>query len=330
MTSFGKLNVEKEHCLTFTNTPFSASVYLQELSCFTGSQLVFEDASRMLEFISRIKISSKQIERISHYHGEQIEKAIKEKVQTGADKIYPDNDELYYVMMDGSMYLTREEKWKEIKLGRIFKASDNFEISKNRGLVTKSEYVCHLGEHTDFLDKLGVYTESLKNPVFINDGARWIWNWVETYYPSSVQILDFFHAKEHLCQFASEYFQNKEERKDWVEERCGQLLDDKIELVIDGLKELPVKNRKISELKISLINYYQTNLKRMKYKTFIDKNLRIGSGAIEAAHRDILQQRLKLSGQRWTKKGIQEIANLRILYKSNKLDNNRNLLNHAA
>lgn len=68
----------------------------------------------------------------------------------------------------------------------------------------------------------------------------------------------------------------------------------------------------------------------MKYKTFIDKNLRIGSGAIESAHRDILQQRLKLSGQRWTKKGIQEIANLRIPYKSNKLDNQRNLLNHAA
>lgn len=324
------MNVEKGHCLTYTNTPFSASAYLQELSCFTGSQLVFEDASRMLEFISRTKITPKQIERICHYHGGQIEETIKEKVRTGEDKIYPDNEELYYVMMDGSMYLTREEKWKEMKLGRIFKATDNFDISGKRGFVTKSEYVCHLGPHTDFLDKLGVYTESLKNPVFINDGARWIWDWVETYYPGSVQILDFFHAKEHLCQFAAEYFQNKDERKHWVEEKCGQLLDDKIESLIDELKKIPVKNEKLNKLKISLINYYQTNLKRMKYKTFIDKNLRIGSGAIEAAHRDILQQRLKLSGQRWTKKGIQEIANLRILYKSNKLDNQRNLLNHAA
>ena len=200
----------------------------------------------MLEFISRVKITPKQIERICHYQGEQIENIIKEKIRTGADKIYPDNEELYYVMMDRSMYLTREEKWKEMKLGRIFKATDNFEISKKRGLVTKSEYVCHLGAHTDFLDKLGVYTESLKNLVFINDGARWIWDWVETYYPGSVQILDFYHAKEHLCQFAAEYFQNKEERKDWVEEKCGQLLDDKIELVIDGFKKLPVKNEKIN------------------------------------------------------------------------------------
>jgi len=303
---------------------------LQELSCFTGHQLVFEDASEMLEFISGIKVTPKQIERICHYQGERIEKSIEEKVRTGADKIYPDNEELYYVMMDGSMYLTREEKWKEMKLGRIFKATDNFEISKERGLVTKSEYVCHLGPHTDFLDKIGIYTESLKNPVFINDGARWIWDWVETYYPGSVQILDFFHAKGHLCQFAAECFHDKGERNEWVEEKCGQLLDDKIETLIEDLKKLPVKNEKLNKLKTTLINYYQTNLKRMKYKTFIEKNLLIGSGAIESAHRDILQQRLKLSGQRWTKKGIQQIANLRIIYKSNKFENQRNLLNHAA
>jgi hypothetical protein len=65
---------------------------------------------------------------------------------------------------------------------------------------------------------------------------------------------------------------------------------------------MPDRNKKISELKISLISYYQTNLKQMKYKTFIDKNLRIGSGPIEVAHRDILQKKLKLSRQRWTKK----------------------------
>lgn len=68
----------------------------------------------------------------------------------------------------------------------------------------------------------------------------------------------------------------------------------------------------------------------MKYKSFLDKRLLIGSGAIESVHRDILQQRLKLSGQRWTKKGIQQIANLRILYKANRLNNQRNLLNFVA
>lgn len=330
MTSFGKLNVEKDHCLTFTGTPFSASAYMQELACYAGQQAVFEEASQMLGFIGGIDINAKQIERICHYHGQQIEDAIQEDIKTGNDKTYQDNEGRYYVMIDGSMYLTREEKWKEVKLGRIFRDGDNIGISRHRGMITQSEYVCHLGPHTDFFEKLGVYIEALKQPVFINDGARWIWDWVDAYYPGAVQVLDFFHAKEHLCQFAKEYFQCTDRRKEWIEEQCGYLLDDKVECVIEGLRKMLVKNAKQEKMKTSLENYYHKNIKRMKYKTFTEKGVLIGSGAIESAHRDILQQRLKLSGQRWTKKGLQQIANLRILYKRNKMGNQRMLLKFAA
>jgi len=95
------------------------------------------------------------------------------------------------------MYLTREDKWKEMKLGRIFKDEDDIEISRHRGMIAQSNYVCHLGFHVDFFEKLSVYVETLKNPVFINDGARWIWNWVDAYYSGAVQILDYFHAQEN-------------------------------------------------------------------------------------------------------------------------------------
>lgn len=56
----------------------------------------------------------------------------------------------------------------------------------------------------------------------------------------------------------------------------------------------------------------------MQYHVFKEKGLVIGSGAIESAHKDVLQKRLKLSGQRWTKKGLQQIAQLRVAYKSGK------------
>lgn len=303
---------------------------MQELACYAGQQVVFEESSQMLSFIGGIEMNAKQIERICHYHGQQIEDAIQEQIETGDDKIYADNHERYYVMIDGSMYLTREEKWKEIKLGRIFRDTHNIKISRHRGLITQSEYVCHLGVHTDFFEKLGVYIETLKQPVFINDGAKWIWEWVETHYPNAVQILDFYHAKEHLCQFANEYFKCVYERKKWIEEHSQYLLDDKVELVINVLKQMPKINEGLEKTKITLINYYQNNIKRMKYKTFKKQGMLIGSGAIESAHRDILQQRLKLSGQRWTKQGLQQIANLRILYKCNKLGNQRNLLKFVA
>lgn len=303
---------------------------MQELACYAGQQAVFEEASQMLQFIGGIEINAKQIERICHYHGQQLEENIQQEIQSGFDKTCPDGSERYYVMVDGSMYLTREEKWKEMKLGRIFKAQDNIGVSKHRGMITKSEYVCHLGSHTQFFEKLGVYTEALKQPVFINDGARWIWKWVETYYPGAVQILDFFHAKQHLCQFANEYFRCPDNRKQWIEAQSDKLLDDKVGEIIETLGGLETTNKKLTKARQSLVDYYQNNLKRMQYKTFREQGLLIGSGAIEAAHRDILQQRLKLSGQRWTKQGIQQLANLRILYKSNKMGDQRQLINFAA
>ena len=60
--------------------------------------------------------------------------------------------------------------------------------------------------------------------------------------------------------------------------------------------------------------------KRIQYHTFRNRGLLIGSGAIESAHKDVLQRRLKLSGQRWTKSGLNQMAQLRVAYKSGKWD----------
>jgi hypothetical protein len=54
----------------------------------------------------------------------------------------------------------------------------------------------------------------------------------------------------------------------------------------------------------------------MQYGTYKKNGFMIGSGPIESAHRNIIQKRLKLSGQRWSKQGVQQIANLRIAHKS--------------
>jgi hypothetical protein len=62
----------------------------------------------------------------------------------------------------------------------------------------------------------------------------------------------------------------------------------------------------------------------------MEKGFLIGSGAIESAHRHVLQQRLKLSGQRWTKPGRQQIANLRFVYKSNERHKIKNIAEKAA
>jgi hypothetical protein len=63
-----------------------------------------------------------------------------------------------------------------------------------------------------------------------------------------------------------------------------------------------------------IINDYTNNIERMDYKTY--KNIRVGlidAGAIESAHRTVVQKRMKQSGQRWSNKGAQNMLNLRVL-----------------
>ena len=70
------------------------------------------------------------------------------------------------------------------------------------------------------------------------------------------------------------------------------------------------------EFKEKAIGYFIEHEDRMLYKTYREKGLMIGSGPIEAAHRSVLQQRMKQSGQKWTTEGANAIANLRCYRKS--------------
>lgn len=302
--------------------------------CFVGQQMVFEDAESMLKALKGLEINAKQIERVCHYYGGMLEEQDKEMLKTEIYHSYKqeESNQLHYAMIDGAMYLTREEKWKEAKIGRIFKANDNFEISENkRGVITNSTYVAHLGTHKDFFQKFEYYLDGLKSLVIIADGAKWIWNWADDFYADATQILDFYHAKEHLCEFAISYFGETDQRDQWIEQQSKVMLEDDVGKVIKNLKQLPESpNKKTEKQKHKLIDYYRNNRKRMRYSAFLKRGLQIGSGAVESAHRNVLQQRMKLSGQRWTKKGFQQISNLRVVYKSDNWYKIRDLSKNAA
>ena len=77
---------------------------------------------------------------------------------------------------------------------------------------------------------------------------------------------------------------------------------------------------KASEAKANTLKYYHDHEDRMMYKDYRNRGLMIGSGPIEAAHRSVLQQRMKLSGQRWSPKGAQAISDLRCYRKSKAWD----------
>jgi hypothetical protein len=114
------------------------------------------------------------------------------------------------------MLLTREEKWKEVKLGRIFQIPIQEAYAKKHPKIQHSEYVAYLGESSTFLNRLEKHIPVVQCPVFIADGAQWIWDWVEKHHPNSLQILDFYHAMHYAWDFAKIAFSDPLHQKSWT------------------------------------------------------------------------------------------------------------------
>ena len=92
---------------------------------------------------------------------------------------------------------------------------------------------------------------------------------------------------------AKHQFYKDQKRKDWVKQQADRLLQNELEVVIKEVQKLKPRCVEAKEAKIKLLRYYKENDDRMQYKTYRDKGLMIGSGPIEAAHRSVIQQRMK-------------------------------------
>ena len=309
---------------------YNISLFLQSQMCYMGQQLVFTDASQTLERLLGIKANAKQIERLCHHYGEVLEKQVQEIITAGGLPPKQNDGKKYYAMFDGGMLLTREEKWKEMKLARIFDVHQKTSVSKDRNYIGDSTYIAHLGGHKNFFQKVEHHLDDKGELIFIADGAKWIWKWVEAMYPESTQILDYYHAKQHLCEWAGLVFKNQKQKEKWIHTQCFWLLNNQVDKVIRNIKHFKILSSQAREKRKTLVEYYTTNQSRMQYKTFKEKGFLIGSGPIEAAHRHVIQQRMKLSGQRWTMKGAQQIANLRTANKGNKWNHIVELIKKAA
>ena len=314
LTRYGSISILKSHTyIQGHKYGFGISPYLQELVTYAGQTDCYGRCEEILEQFTTVKISSSQVYRVTDYVSESLKK---EDHKTERTLSPLSKNDILYVEPDGSMICTRnKESWKEIKLGRLFKEGDCLNPNSVSSCLQDSQYVGHFGTSADFGEKLSRVIDSygdLKNRlVFITDGAAWIREWIADLYPVSVSILDFFHVMEHLYEFADKAFPNaSSEKKEWCEKQKELLLSSDVELVLDNIVSTHAKE----EDKQRLITYYQNNKKRMRYKQY--RNIGcgiIGSGAIESAHRTVIQKRMKLSGQRWSTNGVENMLRLRII-----------------
>jgi hypothetical protein len=303
--------------------------YWEEKLVFIGMLSTYERGSEIVEYLYGRQISDTKLYRITESAGEQSEQILGQMDEQGDRVPQKNKGECTYAMVDGSMILTREAGWKEVKLGRIFRMpkveeEGNAEKKREHGL-NHSEYISHIGGREEFEKKVerllsGSWKQS-RELIFVTDGARWQSKWINREYPQAIQILDFYHAMENI----SKYVDTLELKKGWKEQVCNKvgfiLKNEGVDAALEQLAAIPGRRTKChKKAKEKLLQYIESNRYRMNYPKYIERGYMIGSGPIESAHRTIIQKRMKLSGQRWSIKGAQHMLNLRTIYMSGHWD----------
>jgi len=148
--------------------------------------------------------------------------------------------------------------------------------------------------------------------VFLGDGAIWIWNLVDHYYPHARQIVDWYHAEEHLEKVAASAFTDLAKRSGWLEETTQSLWAGQVEDVIEACNAL-AKDCLVAE---HAAIYFTNNCERMRYDKFRAAGYMIGSGTIESACKQIVTHRLKLPGAQWIVTGAVQTAKARAAWLS--------------
>ena len=321
---------------------FAITPLLQSHLLEFSNDLPFERASALLATaIPSAQVSSSQAQRLTQHFGglDQMEELL-QSPGFDIDKT-PDTPELevLYVQADGG-HLSTDEGYRETKVGRLFAAHQIKQVSTDseevnlRNHIDRSDYLAHLGTHTDFTNRLNPLIKAhLQNHpkakvVAISDGADWIASWIKRDYPEAVLILDFFHALEKVGEFAGMVFSSGPSREKWVNERKADLLAGKVSKVIMAIRGKAYHRRpSIAEKARIVIQYFEKNSYRMKYDEYRAAGYCIGSGAIESAISTVVQQRCKLVGQRWTKR-VAAVLNVRAAFKSDKRAQIRTLINY--
>jgi hypothetical protein len=225
------------------------------------------------------------------------------------------------VGIDGGMVFV-DQRWQEVKLACVYDARDRV-TTPTRGSLSQRAVVAVRGTPEALAARLWPQTAALgaddRLVVVLGDGAPWIWHLAEVIFPQRVEILDWYHADEHISAVARTlYGEGTEKATTWRTTQLDRLATDRIDDVIDSLRFLGAHQRTAAKRTAvaDLARYLTTNRERMRYQTFRAAGYAIGSGAVESAVSHVVQQRMKRVGMRWRSAGADAMLALRSIYRS--------------
>ncbi|MCP4373564.1 MAG: ISKra4 family transposase [Deltaproteobacteria bacterium] len=317
--------------LTDSYTPGMAKLMIRA----AGTDGSFGEAQETLQRFAGLAVPSSQIRKMVQTIGTEIGVWNQDREELRS-KAVP----TLYVAYDGTGVPMRKEETqgrrgkkadgssgsREVKLGCIF---TNHTVDEHGHPVRDPDSTTYVAsfEKAERFGSLMRQEARLRGlgrshrSVVVGDGAHWIWNLARINFPQAVQILDFYHACEHLNNLTEIIFNNDKNQKDKTYKRWKKYLkQDHVCKVIEKARDLLPHHGQRRKDTLKEIGYFESNIKRMQYKTFRKKGFFIGSGVIEAGCKTVVGKRTKQSGMFWRLNGAQNILNIRCSILSNSFD----------
>jgi len=329
--------------LDIAHTDFSPGV--RRMQAAVGQEAPFDHGRQQLKLLANLEISTKAVERTAEAIGEDI--AAREQVeihramQLDLPIVIGKPVPILYVQMDGTgVPVVKKETvgragktegqpahTREAKLGCVFTQSSWDDEGYPIRDPDSTTYTGAIETAVEFGKR--IYLEAwnrgwsrAEKKVVMGDGAEWIWNLAEPYFPGAIQIVDLYHARQHLWELARHLHPNDEvNQKAWIKVHQRRLLDKgKIEKLVSALRSTVSSNVEVAEKIRTEADYFERNAERMRYTKFRRQHLFVGSGVIEAGCKTVIGSRLKQSGMFWTVRGANAIIALRCCQLNNRFE----------
>lgn len=329
-------------------TGVSLSPGLRRMTARAAAAQPFAKATDLLAELAGVSLSVKRVERAAEADGAAAEQRIRTESRAiaaggvavlppAADRPLPDK---LYVAVDGTGVpmvpaATRDRAGKhpdgrartrEVKLACLFTQTRVDDKGRPVRDPDSSSYLATFAPAAEFATLTHAEarrrgSDHTRQPVMLGDGAPWIWNLATTILPEATQIVDLYHAREHLHALAKLLAPALGDTQPaWLADRLTNLDDGHIETLVHTAEQLPLTDPDTIADRTTALAYFTTNAQRMRYAYFRDLGMFIGSGAVEAGCKAVVGQRLKLSGMRWNIPGATGILTLRCQQASDRFD----------
>jgi len=220
------------------------------------------------------------------------------------------------VAVDGAMLPTRAG-YREARCGVVYEPEWNPARTPAAEAALRKEFVGTLSGREPFMAEVCRRVERRRpdpdTPVgALGDGAPWIWEGYAAHLPHRVEILDFYHAMEHVGEVAAAmHGAAGDQAAAWTKRMRKNLLRYGPQSLLRALRAWdPVPETLVEERRREL-GYFERNAHRMDYPAYLKAGLPIGSGAVEGACKHLVADRFKGAGMRWNVSTAEPVLHLR-------------------